>query len=1754
MKFGKNYSRFTQALETLFTGRDSLTEETLTTEERGLLQTAKQLMQARYEAKPHRPEFKDALLDRILASQEEKVKAGRSLNNPFKNTLFVGLMMAGAVAALLLAVFAGKPDIGNIFQPHALQGIVIPAALAQDNFTLDAETKDIRGIVGVNSSFILTSKQEITKADVERYLTIGEGRTFTVTELEAGHSFRVDPLDDFSAGELIQVRVATLIPSGDAQDQYQPYEIQWVFEIADHFKVSSSVPADHSQSVPTSTAVKITFSHVVSDDVANAITVSPAHAYKVETGYKTVSIVPTKPWATDTIYTITIKKGFGVDQDLIPVGADRSQWQLPQDYTISFATSGTNQAQTASLYNTETMYYSQPGKSTVVSGYFYQMTRPETAKIELYKLDGASAREKILGFQGLPTWAPTALYNKAQQAYVSAWKLSAPAATLQAKNEGESYEYRFNVPAQQPGVYLGKLTANGISTYFFYSTSDIALYTGATSQDGLVWVVDLVATQPLPDADVYLNDRRLGKTNRDGLFKLGADEIESLRDVDVIEAVKNDRRVLMPVRVWGAPLNVYPTYHSFLHLDQYLVHPDDTVRFWGNMIGKPLPENVDVKVTWWDPLNYTTVTIDHQVVPVDAHGFLQGQSALHALKDGYYNLTVINEDQQIASAFFQVKKFTTPEISLQLTPAFLRIDAGETNTISISTTFFDGTPAAHVKLRLQGERTQEIETDDQGQASVRMPSQAQDCGSELDSYVIGCADHYEQLTATAVGAYETEITSSVYWQVTNRYLDIGIDMQSRTESELRVGGTVQNLSFATKNKVYLDTSDIIKTPAAGADVTAYIYEIGVEQSPLRQEYQSYTNENRFYYDFTQTKTLIDTRAFKTNADGSYDFTIQKQPNKNYRVVVRATDKLGRYDYREQSFAEFYFPYRQYVTDPNEPIVFSRGTYSETRTSVLEEIDGKNHVLGEQAGVRVSFSDGTSMDHALMLFFVANGGITQVGVQDAPEYRFTLGKEHLPSANVYAAVVRDGVVYTSYFSAFIQMDSEPYQLQVRVKPDRTQYQVRDRVEADVVVQDSKGNPVESRVNIRVMDKSYLSIDDQATQENPLSDYWFLGFARWNGLLINQATHQQYFGADGMGGGGGDVRGNFNEMAYYSVLSTGKDGKAHIAFDLPDNLTTWSILATAADGDWHGGRGQADVIVTQALRVQPVLNDSYLADDVIAISAQAFAPSMKQSDKVAFRFYGPLPADQVKEMNVRAFGAPAKTETVTLNKRPVYEIGKLSPGDYVVAVSAAVGTDEDIVMKTLHVVSARSTKRTVETYDASSGWQAPDLQLTGRATVYLGSESLSQAYKALAGTCLCTTNLRLDHIAAVQRAAELLRQYYGQEITIPLDGVAYEYKVPTGGFALYPFGAADLKTSSLAMSVLTDAKERLSDAPVYFGSFLNNKDATPEEVALAFRGLAALQEPGLASLQAFAKRDDLSTPTKLIVIDALLEYGDQTTARALWSGLAGSIQRDQNMAWISADKANEDQKQEWTEYALVIAAKLHDPVHADFYRYLHRQTPLRVQPIQEVRYWQELLQQQPQTEWRALVSVEGKTEFISAPGYQVRALSLTPDQFKTLSISQVQGPVSVIVTYEEPSRETTLSDAISVTRVYKQNGKAVTTIDPDLPVTVEVAVKLTDGKYAGRYAVEDVLPSGLKALVHGTGWDADYSRCDSSPFTSSEQRVSALVWLGSNCSTVTLKYRARAAAERGTYIAEPSVVTGVQYPDVRVTTPVTSVTMK
>ena len=228
---------------------------------------------------------------------------------------------------------------------------------------------------------------------------------------------------------------------------------------------------------------------------------------------------------------------------------------------------------------------------------------------------------------------------------------------------------------------------------------------------------------------------------------------------------------------------------------------------------------------------------------------------------------------------------------------------------------------------------------------------------------------------------------------------------------------------------------------------------------------------------------------------------------------------------------------------------------------------------------------------------------------APQIQFQVTPEMQPNAAVQAVLVRQGVslnqVQPESLDSLARIGFAPFKvnlddkyLQVRVTPGQAQLEPSAEQTVQLELKDTRGNPIQGQLTVMAVNEAVLQLSGYRPPdlvktvyaEQPISTRF--SDNRANVVLQPLSSPQ----AKGWGYGGGfsaaaantRIRKDFRALAYYngSVL-TDSTGKAQVKFKLPDDLTTWRVMAVATAQDLHFGNGEATFIATKSLLSNAIL---------------------------------------------------------------------------------------------------------------------------------------------------------------------------------------------------------------------------------------------------------------------------------------------------------------------------------------------------------------------------------------------------------------------------------------------------------------------------------------------------------------------------------------------------------------------------------------
>lgn len=241
---------------------------------------------------------------------------------------------------------------------------------------------------------------------------------------------------------------------------------------------------------------------------------------------------------------------------------------------------------------------------------------------------------------------------------------------------------------------------------------------------------------------------------------------------------------------------------------------------------------------------------------------------------------------------------------------------------------------------------------------------------------------------------------------------------------------------------------------------------------------------------------------------------------------------------------------------------------------------------------------------------------------APRITFTVTPEMLPNAAVQAVLVRrgkplqslapgslDSLVRTGFAPFSTTLDAK--YLKLAIAPQHAKVTPGSTQRVTLSLKDAAGRPAPGEFTVMVVNDAILQLTGYRLPdlvktvyaEQPISTRF--NDNRSNVVLSPLASPV----AKGFGFGGGfmegsgstRVRRNFQQLAFYAgAVHAGANGTATIAFPMPDDLTTWRVMAVASGGtaaDFRFATADATFISTKPLMLNPLLPQFARTGDVL-----------------------------------------------------------------------------------------------------------------------------------------------------------------------------------------------------------------------------------------------------------------------------------------------------------------------------------------------------------------------------------------------------------------------------------------------------------------------------------------------------------------------------------------------------------------------------
>ena len=1561
-----------------------------------------------------------------------------------KNKAVIGGILAVAVIAAavgiaaLLGVFGGSDTENAVSQPDTTITADHTTSFADTSLKITPVEYDSLGVSPTSAFTLLFDKAPDEKA-LASSLSVAPEQAFQLTKVSK-NEYRMQFEEPLEADQVYRFMLS---------DKSTGAEQSWAFQTKKSLNVLRSLPRDKAIQVPVNTGIEITFSHENIENPDQYFEISPKVEGRFELHKKTLVFVP-KKLEQSTVYTVTIKSGIGVK------GSDDT---LDKDFSFSFQTQLPESSNNRTYFSfTDTISSFTPKVSPALQIYTDDSMIDTEIPVDIFSYpDAESFLNDLKSLDTNPTWI---VYASREDSYDES-KLQ-KTASVNARIISQQNSYWYNtyllLPSSLPeGYYLAKTEVDGQKYVTRFQVNTASVYILTTTEKSLAWLNDSVTGNPLSGAEIKLDGGKSVEADQDGMAVL-TDKLPRVSDVSnyyflirptaglsFVAQVRSNS--YQPYYGYYYNSDIVNQYWTYIYLDKGMYLPQDTVNVWG--VIKPRDGSSSETEAMLELIRYnyslygedSASVLTSQKVKISPNGTFTGNLKLSNYNPGSYEVRVRIGEKTLLTNYLQIMEYTKPAYKLDIIPDQNYMYAWDTVNFDIQAGFYEGTPVSGVNLAYHtsisgGQQDNgSLVSNEMGKSSLTVKPTTSETGWRplpLSLYVNNKDAEEQQINA--------------YSSVAVFPKDTMIETQNRVDGENgSVVITTSRIDLSRlKDKPYdYYSEDEYRGSPVDIPLTARLYERYYE-SRITGEYYDYINKvKRNTYEYYEVQNLIGEYRFNTSG-GKYELRYTAEKDKGYYLEIDGKDSQGRV------IQETQYLYNWYYYPGNS------STYS-----ISTDNSNKNYKLGEKVSIEVDYNkeEPFSGNNRRYLFVRLKNGVLDFEVTSSAKYDFSFSNDMIPNLFV-KAVCFDGVNIYNAGLQQVTFDREENKLDIDVQTDKESYKPGDTVKLSFVVKDAKGSPVSSEINVSIVDEAYFAIYQQYV--DTLSSLY--GPTISSGILSDYFSYKPVDEAGAPmaeGGEGGDmyVRKDFKDSALFTSVTSGKNGKAEASFKLPDNLTSWRVTYQAVTDELKAGSGKINLSSKLPFFVDTIFNKAFITGDSPSILVRSYGSELSGTADVNYKAI-------VTDSN-----GTAKTYSASAKGNNLVEIplGSFTAGNYTVKVEAISNKLQDALERSFKVSDSLLETAKTEYIDLTDTTVLSNDAKGLTSLVFYGADS-SLLYHEL-WSLYWSWGQRLDQKLAGKISGELLHKYFGEESYSDEEFDIKKYQTEDGGLALLPYDSSTPALSAKMAALAADGVDQQA-LSLYFGKLLEDSITTPEDIAYAYWGLAALKEPVLLDIRNMLEVDEITPHIRLILGAALAEIGDFQGAKEIYSeAMKNSGKINDTLAWI--ESGTRDESIDATALCSLIALKINAPEKIKLFHYIKTNSTSELLVNLERMIFVTHYIKGAELESGFTFELDGVKKQVGLQKGSHYRLTLTPEKLPTLKFSDVKGDVVVSSSFVTPVRDakTTAGSPVTIRRTYNGSGSTNSFNRSD---TIKITLTPDFGENApdGYYELTDVLPAGFR----------------------------------------------------------------------------------
>ena len=729
-----------------------------------------------------------------------------------------------------------------------------------------------------------------------------------------------------------------------------------------------------------------------------------------------------------------------------------------------------------------------------------------------------------------------------------------------------------------------------------------------TSQN-LYWVNDSATLAAVSGAtvvqyhgDEYPKSGAVGSTNGEGIARL-------VTERNVTAAIVTYNGDVAIVSDWADTLgwyaqNVDNSSRTYLYTDRPIYRPGHTVYIRGiDRVG------FDGAYEVWQQNNVPLEVFDASgnrvydtMLTVNPYGTFNTEFTLPADAPlGSYRIDVFNQ-----STWFDVEEYVPAPFKLELTGGKEEYTNGEEIKLDVQADYYFGVPLSGGEV-FYSATAQDYYFDRYTDEYFNFGSGWYSC------YSCGYGDRFLfRGEATIDGEGHTHISRKI--NLKDFFKDdesVGSKLITFTVSAKDTNGrsvSAARTFIVHKGSFYIGAVTSEYYTGVNAPITLKVKTVDTKGTPISQKgiqrtvykvdwdiFKRQEVDGGFYYRSEKKRTQISEETIATDDKGNWEGTLTFPKEGEYEIVVSKDDNDGN---RIDTTSSVYIYGESVVVPPNN------------NYDLDMEVMSNDMKVGQKGSLLIK----SPYKRAKVLITAERGTIFDYWVKDVNGglflHEFPIKSEYAP--NVYfSALLLSDTPEVKYGTTEFAINTDEHILDVDVTANKTSYLPGEQVTLDVVTKDSVGNPVPAEVSIAVADLSVLALKGNPKRD-PLS-YFYNGFplSVMTGSNIKNVLYEMDIPL-GTKGGGGDPndlvtkkRGLFKDTAYWSAsVTTDADGRAHVSFTLPDNLTTWQIESIGVTKDTKVGVDYKEFSTKKDLMAVPLSPRFIVPGDTFKLGAKVF----------------------------------------------------------------------------------------------------------------------------------------------------------------------------------------------------------------------------------------------------------------------------------------------------------------------------------------------------------------------------------------------------------------------------------------------------------------------------------------------------------------------------------------------------------------------